>query len=153
MSGLRNAVTGVLGNTIQVPQTIPQTVQAVTLRLTSAQLLALNTTPQQLVQAPGPNLHIQVLSYSYDLEYGTATYADTGSTGLYYGSSSGLAINTTFSTVATQTASDVAYGPVTEAHAAIASFSNQPVVLTGSANMTTGDGTMSVTVTYITVPE
>lgn len=49
-----------------------------TVRLTSAEILALNTTAKELVPAPGSGKVIEFLSAVSFLDYGTATYATYG---------------------------------------------------------------------------
>lgn len=49
-----------------------------TVQLTSAEILALNTTQKVLVEAPGANKVLEFVSMVSFLDYGTATYATYG---------------------------------------------------------------------------
>lgn len=49
-----------------------------TIKITSAELLALNATPKELVAAPGAGRAIELVSAVLHLDYGTATYTGNG---------------------------------------------------------------------------
>lgn len=49
-----------------------------TIKITSAEILALNATPKELVAAPGSGRSIEFVSAALHLDYGTATYAANG---------------------------------------------------------------------------
>src|SRR5579859_6707942 len=124
-------------------------VQTAVIKLTSAQILALNTTPVPAIPAPGTGFVIHIFSVTYSLTYlasGGTTYADTGSAGPYYGTSAGQAINPsiTMHTALTSAQSQIVTGGISSISTVRASMDNQPVVITDTANPTTGNGTMVV---------
>ena len=49
-----------------------------TIKITSAEILALNGTPKELVAAPGANRAIEFVSAALHLDYGSATYTGNG---------------------------------------------------------------------------
>lgn len=53
-------------------------IRFVTIKVTSAQILALNATPKVLVAAPGAGRAIELVSAVLHLDYGTATYTGNG---------------------------------------------------------------------------
>ena len=129
--------------------TVTSLTQTATISLTSAELLALNTTPVTIVPAPGSGNIVVIESIITTLDYGSTTYADSGTnTGLYYTNSSGLAIDSTLYNCFTAAASEIKSSFAPSLLHAQSGLLNAPVVLTGSANMTTGNGAGKVTVTY-----
>ena len=119
----------------------------VTISLTSAELLALNTTPIAVV--PGVTGQIIAVEWScITLDYNSTTYVDPGTnTGLYYQNSSGPAIDATLYNCLTAAASEVKYATPGVSHAQ-SGIIGQPVVLTGSNNLTTGNSPAKLTVKY-----
>lgn len=118
--------------------------------LTSAQILAASATPVTIIPAPGAGQVIVVTSVTYNLVAGTQ-YAVGTAGGLYYGISSGQAIDTHGVTTFNSAASSVAIYLPLVANTALANVVNLAVVFTATAAFTTGTGTGSINVDYITV--
>ena len=119
----------------------------VTISLTSAELLALNTTPIAVV--PAQIGQIIAIEWScITLDYNSATYVDPGTnTGIYYQNSSGPTIDNTLYNCLTAGASEVKFASPAVSHAQ-SGIIGQPVVLTGSSNLTTGNSPAKLTVKY-----
>jgi hypothetical protein len=125
--------------------------QTAFLSVSSAQLLALNTTPLTVVAAPGAGFSIRVISATFSYTYLTSAYTDSGAAGLYYGSSTGTLINptATFKTTLTETSSFINSGGVISTNVARANLDNEALVLTDTANPAAGAGSMQVQVDYV----
>ena len=121
-----------------------------TISLTSAELLALNTSPVSVV--PGQVGKIIAVEWScITLDYNSTTYVDPGTdTGLYYQNSAGAVIDNTLYLGLTAAASEVKYSSPGLSHAQ-AGVIGQPVVLTGSSDMTTGNSPAKLTVKYTVI--
>lgn len=59
--------------------------QVAKVTLSSAQILALNTTPIQIIAAPGAGNMVIPVAFSFNAGAGTTAYTFTGTAGLYYG--------------------------------------------------------------------
>ena len=120
------------------------------LSLTSAQLLALNSSPISVI--PGQTGQIIAVQWScITLDYNSTTYVDSGTnTGLYYQNSSGPAIDNTLYNCLQAAASEVKYSSPALLHAQTGVI-GQPVVLTGSSNLTTGNSPAKLTVAYTVI--
>jgi hypothetical protein len=130
--------------------------QSVTVSLGSAQLLALNTTPVTIVPAPGVGKYTLVLGVSYELIYGSAAYGNIDSPGLFYGSFNGSASygieNSSAAAVFGQSGNAVGRGRVQGGVVSLRSVvENTAVVFADDAGWTTGNGTGSITVFYVTL--
>ena len=133
-------------------------VQSVTVSLSSAQLLALNTTPVTIVPAPGVGKYTLVLGASYELIYGSAAYSNLDTPGLFYGS-----VNFSIAYVIDagnapgvfgQSGNAVGRGVVNLSEGAVSPRSvveNTAVVFGDDEAWTNGDGTGSITVFYVTL--
>jgi hypothetical protein len=132
--------------------------------LTSAQLLALHSSPVPIIAAPGAGKMILVLSALYELIYGSAAYECSDQTqGLFFGTgvSGNAADSASDDTLGYQVFTAPADTVVVSAPlintqiapvAPTSGAENQPVVLSSYvADMTTGDGTGSITVLYTVV--
>ena len=119
-----------------------------TVRLTSAEILAMYTTPKELVAAPGPGRVLEFLSAVFFLDHGGTDYAAggaavvqtvTGNTAVSDAVAAGTLIN----------ASADAYVVAQALSTEVALDVNQGFELTNaSAVHTTGDGILIVNVAY-----
>jgi hypothetical protein len=132
-------------------------VQSVTVSLSSAQLLALNTSPVTIIPAPGAGSYILILVTSYELIYGSSPYSIAGDPpGLCYGGHATYPADEGGWNVSSFTGSSnsVAFvvGPGSLGFVATSNVSNQPVKLVADiGNPTGGNGTGKITVLYTTV--
>lgn len=120
------------------------TPESIKVTISSAEILDLNTTPKELIPAPGAGKVIQVLSILSNYTYGTVTYATATDLEYLYG-----AATTSTYTDATSLASTVnllAY-PTAEPPGEVYSNSNLNLHVQ-SANPTAGDGTLDIYITY-----
>jgi hypothetical protein len=134
----------------------PGAVQSVTVSLSSAQLLALNTSPVTIVAAPGAGSYILVLVTSYELIYGSSPYSLAGDPpGLAYGGNAIYPADQGWNVSSfTGSSSSVAFvaGPGSIGFVPTSDVSNQPVKLVADiGNPTGGNSTGKVTVLYTTV--
>lgn len=115
--------------------------QVATVTITSSQLLTINSSPITLVAAPGANKVIMPVNISYVYQYNTSTYTSSLVTarinGIICNSGFDISLSTSYFTVqnTTQLATST-------------NLINQPVLLRGNNDPTTGDGTLTVTLTY-----
>lgn len=131
-------------------------VQVSTVTLSSAQILALGTTPVTLVAAVAGKIIVPV-SMCTVLTYGTTTYVETGSPRAFIGPTfggsgwgsivSGVAIPGTNNSAAI---SDVT-GSLAGDREALTLLTGQPLRLDENNAVTTGDGTLAITTTYYLV--
>lgn len=130
-------------------------VQAAQVTVTSAQLLALHTTPVALVPAPGAGNVIQFLGALVTYVYGTTAYTINSSTNLavQFTDGSGATASSTLATtgVIDQTTNQVRQlSPVATTLTPVA---NAALVLSlAVASPTLGDGTLSVRTLYRVLP-
>mgnify|MGYP000977334275 CR=1 FL=1 len=117
--------------------------------LTSAEILALNTTPKVLVVAQGAGYVIQPIAVQMFLDYGTTTYAtNTTARVKYSGISGNFATNSVLSSVSDQTASQSCLSSLQFSSA----IDNVALVLdVQTGDPTTGDGTLNVYITYCVI--
>jgi hypothetical protein len=134
-------------------------VQSVKMTITSAQILALNSSPITVIAAPGANKFIYVFGAVYRTHFVTTRYTISDATiGLYYppastgdvadgavnGVSNALA-NTVVDSIVFTTNGSVPFG----GGDGVSALVNNSVVLSSeSADPTGGDGTMSLNVLY-----
>jgi hypothetical protein len=152
-------VTGVLGPSSLIYNDIPS---VTTVNLTSAQLLALSTTPVQLVAAPGVGQYIWAIAYVMDYTYGTVAYSSPAHTNqcfITYGNPPAAATNEiTLYTWASATTGIIeatqsclfqgvcGNGLVTRSIAA-----NAPLMFSAPNALTLGNGTLKITLSYVTL--
>jgi hypothetical protein len=132
----------------------PAYIQYATANLSSAQILALNTTPVQVLAAPGAGKMIELISVATELIFGTVAYSTNGGFRFYYGNTSGARANWSqalVDTVLTQTASSIGitlgctFANLVETPARLL---NQAIIFTYTANPTLGDGTAIFKIAY-----
>lgn len=129
--------------------------EVVQLRLTSAQLLALKTTPIQLIPAPGGN---GLQSYWFDsvtikYNFGTTPYTlNAGTLKVFYGPvANAHPITADAAAILTQGQNRITTNtPTLVVSDVTANILNQPIFMgnDGGANYTLGDGTIDITVMF-----
>jgi hypothetical protein len=138
----------------QLPEVPPQAVlNSVTVQLTSAQILAINTTPVIIVPTPGPGKIICFVHGFINTKPGTILYNSPGGHFVF--------VLNTLSQLASTTMNDSMIGNSNEeVNFATAQNQNSPALLSSTAsnqplcltddtgNPTTGNGTMIVTVQF-----
>ena len=136
-------------------------IQKATLAITSAQLKALNTTPLDIVAAPGAGMVICVIAASFAYTFNTAGYTPNGTLALFYNGKSAatsiLHVNQTG--FIDQSASQVKVPPLSATFDgtqtplfATSTVTNKSLQVGASGNPSTGSGTLTVTVWYDIVP-
>jgi len=114
--------------------------------ITSAEILALNATPIELIPAQGADQAIIVDEIIAFNKYGTATYALDGAVNAKYTDGSGDAVVSALAEAWGEATADAVAKAVA---VGVAPVANAPVVLFAeSADPTTGDGTFSIYVSY-----
>ncbi len=150
-----NTLYGAVGSDIMVKLYLPDTedettgTQTKTVNVSSAEILALHTTPKELIPAPGAGKVIVVSSAVFSLDAGTQ-YAGGSTVDVNYGSDT-TALVLPFQNM--QNATDaVGRGATNDSNLDITPGINQNVELknNGSA-FTTGTGTLKVFITYQTI--
>jgi hypothetical protein len=126
--------------------------------ISSVELKALFSSPKEIVPAPGAGKFIRLLTWELVYRFGTVAYLNADVPGLNYAGDDtflhepGLS----FETILSATADSVGYG-VGASHRQSGDSStkflrtlieNKAIVLLDDQDMTTGDGTAVVTVTY-----
>lgn len=121
------------------------------LDITNAQILALNTTPLQVIAAPGAGNLIEIVSMVLENVYSTAAFAAGGTITLGYGATASPAAAATVA--ATFLTSPTANQVIMAAGALATNLGsdtiNKPIYITNaSANFTTGAGSIKLRVAY-----
>lgn len=118
--------------------------------LTSAQVLALNTTPITLVAAPGTGNAVIFDGATAKLVFNSTAYTDSsGVLTIAYTNSSGVAVGPTIPASFVTTSSGTAYAYVPPVATELAPAVNAPLVIyCTSANPTAGNSTIQVTIQY-----
>ena len=124
--------------------------------LTSAQVLALNTTPQVIVPPPGTGKFLMLISGMIQIVGGTTDYDTDGDLTINYKSTgAGAAVTSSLDDVINDgTDRSVSiFGSIQEAeNNAIADIENQPLTLISTVDPTTGDRLLIVRVMYMILP-
>lgn len=119
-----------------------------TVKVTSAEILALNATPKELVSAPGAGRAIEFVSAALHLDYGTATYASNGTLTIRTATSNSVLSGTLpLAGCLGKTADGI--GVMAPISAGVDLDSNEAIELfmpTGETG--TGDGTLTIVVGY-----
>jgi hypothetical protein len=130
-------------------------VQSATIALTSAQLRQLYTAPIQIVAAPGPGQMLLPIAAVYQYKFGTAAYQNGGNLWLNFANDTGgNNFLQTFNSPVNASSWTIAFGFTTGAVQDVqANFANSALMVTngGGLNFSGGDGTLTVTVSYIVV--
>lgn len=127
--------------------------QIATVTVSSAEILALNTTPKTLVAAPGSGYALIPVAIYATMDYAAATYAcNAAGLILKYTDGSGTAPGAVLTQGFCQSAADAAQ-VVNVSTTAYTPTTNAALVLhAGAANPTTGDSAIKVRVFYRRVP-
>jgi hypothetical protein len=130
-----------------------QTIQAASVTCSSAELLALATTPKTLVAAPGAGKVLHFVGAMLSLDFNSAAYVESGDNlGIKYTDASGVQVSDTIEATgfATATADTITNAvPVKDAIVAATGAVNQALVLDNlGLNWTTGDSPIVVTTYY-----
>lgn len=125
--------------------------KAVRVKITTAQLLALNATPVQLVEAPGPDKCLEFVSALWHKPAGTAYggIASGDDISIKYTNGSGAQVNTSLECTGfldQATAQTRITRPIVTEYKPVANAALVAHMLTGE--VTTGDSDLYVTVTY-----
>lgn len=132
----------------------PQLTQRARVTLSSAQILALNTTPVTLVAAGGAGTYVSVDEVVATLNAGSAAYTGANAANVTYTNGAGAAATGTLSSSFLNTTASTT-GAVKTVASAVAPVVNAPVVISvGTANPAAGNGTMSLDIVYriVTIP-
>ncbi len=122
-------------------------IYSVQINLSSAQILALNSTPVQVIAAPGAGKVISALSFVIDYTYGTTTYsAVTMVFSEVGGATTPIASNSIIIPRTSSTLIQVTPLAAVTSNAFLGD--NAPIMVTAASNPTTGDGTMKITALY-----
>lgn len=114
--------------------------------LTSAQILALNTTPIQLVAAPGAGYYISVVEVMALLNYGTTQYTGANNVEIRYTNGSGAKVT---GDLASSWLDSSATTAVKAVAAAVTPVANAKIVASvPTANPAAGDSTVTIDIAY-----
>ena len=113
--------------------------QEAVVEVSSAEILALNSSPKEIVPAPGADKVLDILSIVVELDYGTTPYATNTSGQFNFGGAGNFTLDLSFS-------ADGILKLIPQAEVAAA---NTALVLTEpSGDPTAGDSTLTVHVLY-----
>ena len=123
-----------------------QIMSKATVTLTSAQVLALFTTPITLIAAPGAGKFIQIFDITAKMTYKSATYAGANALEIRYTNAAGVKVSADIPTSFINSASSVNYVGTIAAGVIAA---NVPVVAAvPTANPTTGNSAITLEIFY-----
>jgi len=137
--------------------------QTATISLTSAQLLALSVTPVQLLPAPGAGLYYWPIAYAMDYTFGGIAYSVTGHTQdcfITYGNPPAAATNelvvynwaSATTGIIDAALSCLFQGVCGNGLVTTSIANNAPLVFSAPNAVTLGNGTLKITLTYLTLP-
>jgi hypothetical protein len=139
----KGRLTAATNNTIATGSTVS------TGSLTSAQVLALSTTPITLVAAQGSGTLIVVDSIAVEQVYSGTAYTFTGTLSFRYTNGAGPSLaNTCASSILTSAATEICIVTALTTLVAGTSITNDAIVISASAAPTVGTGTLSYAVKY-----
>lgn len=140
----------------------PSVIQQATVTLTSAQLLALSSTPVTLIPAPGAGFYLFPQYYTMDYAFGGTAYTCTANSSCYFSlgnppvTASNEVVVYNWASAATgiikSAASCVFYGLCGEGLIPTMTANNAPLVFSAPNALTLGNGTLKITVNYSVVP-
>jgi hypothetical protein len=148
-------------STVQTTAATPSVFKQVSVTLTSAQLLALSTTPITLVPAPGVGKYIFPTYFTMQYHFGGVAYAGAGSCDMIYGpppvvNPTNLIITYNWTAAASgiihAAASCTFIGICGEGLTPYTTVNNAAVVFTAPTAVTGGDGTLTITLNYSILP-
>lgn len=122
-------------------------VRKATVTLSSADLLALDSTPVELVAAPGAGKYLAVHLVTGYYTYGTTVYDYADGVALCYTDISNTIIVDLIETLTVATSDTVINKPPADTTGSANSVVNRPIAMSGTA-ASTGDGTLTLTVWY-----
>jgi hypothetical protein len=118
-----------------------------TVTLSSADLLALDSTPFEVVAAPGAGKYLSVHLVTGYYDYGTSVYDYADGVALCYTDISNTIIADLTDVLTVATADTVINKPPLDTTGTASSVINRPIAMAGTA-ATTGDGPLALTVWY-----
>lgn len=125
---------------------------SVKVTLTSAQIKALNSTPQTLIPAQGAGTFIEVLSVNARLNFGSAQYTGANAVELRYTNGSGAKVSGDLASAWLDAAASALVHAIP---AAVTPVANAPVVASvPTANPAVGDSTVTLEIFFrvVTLP-
>jgi len=112
--------------------------------LSSAEILALATTPKTLIAAQGAGTFIRLQAVTMRLNYGTTTYTGGGLRIKYTSGGSFIITNTSYTN-----SSSIIFNPaLATTQAFTTSAENDSLVMDAASAVSVGDGTLDVYLTY-----
>ena len=129
-------------------------IQSAQVSLTTAQLLALGGSPVQILAAPGAGKMTLILNTVYEYTFASAAFAYAGGgAALFYGNSTGGALaDNGDSSILAGTANQITItaGGDTSGVNVTSAVANQPIYYAVNGDPTLGDGTLKITIYYLT---
>jgi hypothetical protein len=136
-------------SSVDATKTTEDVLRKATKTVTTAQILALNTTPIELVAAPGATKFIDIVAIHAKLVYVAATYSGSNALEFRYTNGSGAKVAADISSTFINTASGTAVSTARGQEAEIVNVLNAPVmVFIPTANPTVGDSDIIFTIYY-----
>lgn len=132
-----------------VDDAVAASISTATVSVSSAEILAINTTPKVIISAPGAGKFIQVISIMGSLDFVSSAYATNFQLEFRYNATSASLAAAAWNIAQTEDKIFRFQLNSNTTGEANASIINQPVTLNESTgNPTTGDGTLKVYITY-----
>jgi hypothetical protein len=119
------------------------------IKVTTAELLALNATPKELVEAPGAGKVLQFMGAVGFLDYNSTTYTGNGILTIKYTNGSGTAVSDSVAGAALAHQADDCYEEFAKKTTEIELTANAALVLTeDTGEMTTGNSPLYIKIFY-----